>query len=270
MCVIYACASAIPEYDELSRGYSTNRDGAGVAWLEDGKLHFSKGMKDHDEVLKVIETEKIAPPLAIHFRTASVGGVNPELCHPFPVWKGAPTWLAGTASTVLFHNGHLTSWEELALKLGLAAREEFPEGPWSDSRVLAWAAHLKGPGILPFLVGGSRILLFNLQPSTPKDEEYDPTRDHFIFYGAGWIHKEKYSQSINTIARYETQKSRGGAIVHITRGAWEDDWETNSPSESVTTNEYTTPNIFTVSELREHLERIEKEQTDAKFASPTP
>ena len=273
MCVIYACGTSLPPEDELQRGSETNTDGAGLAWRKEGttpRILWKKGFKDHEEVLAFIKAQKIPFPLAIHFRSASVGGVWKELCHPFPLGKGSPTWLEGEAEEVLFHNGHLSDWEKLVLAAGLPSKEKIPTGAWSDSRALAWLTYLKGEGILPFVVNGSRVLLFHATPSTAEDEVYEAADDHFSFYGT-WINhpKEGWSQSINTIERM----ARRASYACYRGGTWTDgEWEME-PSPAAITSGPTrvevsqAPNIWTVAELTKILADLESEQNHAKLAA---
>jgi len=265
MCVIYACGSALPPEDELARGNETNPDGVGIAWLskkgETPRIFWKKGLKDYKELLSFLSSEKPPFPLAVHFRSASVGGVWKELCHPFPLGKGAPTWLEGDAEEVLFHNGHLSDWEKLVLAAGLPSKDKFPTGIWSDSRALAWLTYLKGEGILPFVVNGSRVLLFHATSSTAEDEVYEPADDHFSFYGS-WVNhpKEGWSQSCNTIERL-TRKSYG-----CYRGAaWGEDWEMDAGEPSKI--QASPANIWTIGELSKILSEMEEEQRNAKLAA---
>ena len=204
MCVIFACGTKLPPEDALEAGAFSNDDGAGLAWLNREKklVEWKKGLKDHKEVLEYINKEKIPFPLAIHFRTASVGGKSLLLTHPFPVGEGVPTWLEGTCSQVLFHNGHLAKWEEIVLQAGLASQEEFPEGPWSDSRGLAWLTHLKGPGVIRFVNESSRVLLFSSSPDwAPEDDAAEDPWGYFGFWG-NWVGKpaDGFMQSTTTYA----------------------------------------------------------------------
>lgn len=269
MCVIYACSTSLPPFDELERGSDTNDDGAGVSWL--GKtpkgvprIFWKKGLKDHKEVLDFIKKQNLTYPLAIHFRTASVGGKLDGLCHPFPLGKGVPLWLEGDAEEVLMHNGHLQDWEKLVMAAGLPAKETFPTGPWSDSRALAWLTHLKGYGILPFVVSGSRVLMMHATPNTGEDEAYDPAEDHFSFFG-NWVHKkEGWSQSCDTYVRACTRGRTGYATWE-----WDRDEELGvyhakgAPTQTSTE----LPNIWTIGELQKILTELEGAQSDAKLAA---
>ena len=109
-----------------------------------------------DEVCELLP--QLDGEIVIHFRWASVGGVNPRLCHPFPVDRGAETKLSGTAKSLLFHNG---TWKGHKDALTYLEREQDRRihGPISDSRVIALLlAHTRNPDILGQIEG--RFVLY--------------------------------------------------------------------------------------------------------------
>jgi hypothetical protein len=265
MCVIYACATKLPSEDELRSGASKNSDGAGLAWIEKKSkslVHWKKGLKDEKAVLEYIEEEKIPFPLAIHFRTASVGPKSMLLTHPFPVGKGAPMWLEGTAGEVLFHNGHLAKWDDLVLQAGLASEEDFPEGIWSDTRALAWLVHLKGPGIIRFINETSRVLLMHAAPAWESEKPEEAPWAHFSYWG-NWVGKQEdgFIQSITT-----TWANKGGVRVWDGMGWGSDDEDAPStpstPSLPVVRQD--PKNIWTLEELQALLKSMEQELADAR------
>lgn len=258
MCVIYACTSKLPSDDELDRGHHSNDDGAGLAWLDSGVVKFVKGLKNDDEVKKYIKDHAVPFPLAVHFRTASIGPVCPELCHPFPVQEDVPLDTEGAVEEVLFHNGHVASWEDYVLKLALSTPGAMPDGDWSDTRGLTYLVAHRGPGILRFVLGGSRALLFSATAYTPGGDAYSPS-DHFTYYGT-WIHKDGYSQSSDTGLRVLVGKASGVVL--------------GSPYPVCAPQTTPTPTtlamvksdaVWTVGELTELLTSLEKEQADARI-----
>lgn len=217
MCVIYACTSMLPEDSELARGATRNDDGAGLAWLSTEKtptLHYQKGLASAKEVKEFIRDNKIQLPVVIHFRTTSSGGKMKELTHPFPITAEAEVDLSGTAPAVLFHNGSVLEWEKHMLQVILSTNVEVPGGPWSDTRSLAWITHLKGTGVLNWLVGTSRVAVFEAAPPTLHTKEYSRVRDHIRLWNySSWVKKEGYMQSIET-----SFSNRGGVVVY--GGGW--------------------------------------------------
>ena len=156
MCVILVCPQDIrPSGQILNACQKANPHGAGVGWRQRGRVHWMKNLSA-DEVGELLP--QLTGEIVIHFRWASVGGVNPRLCHPFPVDGGAETKLSGTTKTLLFHNG---TWKSHASALEYLEREQERKivGPISDSRVLALlVAHARNPDILDQIEG--RFVVF--------------------------------------------------------------------------------------------------------------
>jgi hypothetical protein len=251
MCVIYTCKTSWPSDEALADGATTNTDGAGIAWLDKNKtgdkvVAWQKGLKDDKAIKKLIEAEKIPLPGIIHFRTSSSGHKCKELTHPFPICKGAPTWVAGTANDVLFHNGHFVDWEEQALLAGLKSKDKFPEGPWSDTRAFVWMLYLKGPGIIPFLLKGNRLAILTASPESLGTDAYSPL-DHIQEFGT-FYKKEGWSQSVET----GFWRNKGGMSTGASRTLY-----TPVPS-------HLPGFVWTVPELEGVLCAIEKEQLDAR------
>lgn len=277
MCVIYVCQNTLPPAEELKQGAWRNDDGAGVAWLapypkkkDSLAVHWQKGLKDDKAVVDFIKDNEIPFPLMIHFRTASVGDATAELSHPFPTISGVPLWTAGYANQVLFHNGHLHAWEDLVLQVGLPEKERFPEGEWSDSRALAWLVHLKGPGVLDFVIKSSRVALLYADPDTLGTDQYNREQDHIGLYGSGWIHKQGFSQSIETTYfnrggyRMPDPVIGGGSSTAMTVLPKVEPGLVKSASESA---KIFSPDVWTVEELEGVLKTIEERQNDAKLAT---
>lgn len=252
MCVIFSCWSANPPEDDLKRGAESNRDGAGVCWIDkfntkDAVVKWKKGFKsDEEEVLTYIKDNKITFPYAIHFRTASIGGPAEELTHPFPITAKMEDWLEGSTRRVLMHNGHINSWKDWFTRIMFAAPDtEIPIGPWSDSRALAAVTHLKGEGVLNFIIDTSRVLVLDSLPSVGYKKN-DPL-SYFRHYGT-WLKREGYSQSTET-APYAKCHSRAAY----------------SPTVTPTTAQHVDSNLWTVEELDELVLTIRKEQDEARI-----
>ena len=151
MCVILVCPKDVrPSSSVLYACHDANPLGAGVAWRENGKVRWVKNLgpgKLHT-LLKTLEGEVV-----IHFRWASVGGVNARLCHPFPVTKRANLSLSGNADTVLFHNGTWHGYVDALLRLEEVRKSPLPSSPMSDTRAAALVAHTTGPDVLKKLPG---------------------------------------------------------------------------------------------------------------------
>ena len=201
MCVIMIVSKNRPSEKMVAGAYKTNDHGAGIAWREkagDGKtpiVRWKKGLKE-DEMQKLCKDLPL--PYIAHFRIASCGGQNPLLCHPFPVSKEVDLALEGqTKGYVLFHNGHWGEWKFFCRETALKTGNKIPNGPWSDSRAMAWAAHNFGIGILEMI--DEKSVAFG-----PSDIE--------VMRGTGWEEVDGVwcSNKSFTFGTYNQTHQRGG------------------------------------------------------------
>jgi len=157
MCVILICPPQVrPDIDVLKACHTANPHGAGVAWRQGGQVHWQKNL-GAEEVANLIAG--IEGELVIHFRWASVGGVDPQLCHPFPVDRGASTKLEGKAARLLFHNG-TWSGHKSALEFVEKKQKRKVGGPISDTRVVALLVdHMRDNSVLQHIEG--RFVLYS-------------------------------------------------------------------------------------------------------------
>ena len=149
MCVILVCPEEVrPKPEVLYACHEANPHGAGLAWREGGRVRWQKNLTTGEVVtlLKKLEGEVV-----IHFRWASVGGVDARLCHPFPVTPKANLSLSGMAESVLFHNGTWSGYADALERLG--EERELPGAPMSDTRAAALLVHAAGPEVLDKLPG---------------------------------------------------------------------------------------------------------------------
>jgi hypothetical protein len=120
-----------PTLEQLAQCEHANRHGSGLAWLNGKRVEYCKNLPIA-EIHRLLAD--IAGPAIVHFRIASVGGVDPQLCHPFPITHRAELRQQGTARSVLFHNGTWAEHRSAAAHYGLT----FPKRePLSDTRIAA-------------------------------------------------------------------------------------------------------------------------------------
>lgn len=163
MCVIIASPMGKPINDGIIEdGANANRDGGGVAWLDQAakKIRWKKGL-DANEVKKLLATFPEKTPHVVHFRISTVGGVNDELTHPFSIDERASIETEGEADSVLFHNGCVGHWKEYLFQVYISSGLKVPPPPWSDTRAMAILAHIYGPHILSLVESGSRFLIMD-------------------------------------------------------------------------------------------------------------
>ena len=159
MCVILVCPPKVRPSDEILRAcHDANPHGAGVAWREGNRVRWRKNLKV-GQVAHLIR--EVKGEVVIHFRWASVGGVNPRLCHPFPVSRKAGLAFHGKTKAVLFHNGTWGGWEEALDRLVSLGGHDDIDGPMSDTRAAAVVVDHLGRHVLDRLPG--RWVLFGMK-----------------------------------------------------------------------------------------------------------
>lgn len=143
MCVILISIDkkTRPSLETLLACQASNRDGGGVAWVENGRPQYVKNV-DANFIHNILQTKK--GQVVAHFRIATVGGIQPVLCHPFPIARNPSEGLSGSAKRVLFHNGTWGDWEKNLNKAIKSVNAHRPSGLFSDSRAGAVVASIKG------------------------------------------------------------------------------------------------------------------------------
>jgi len=144
----------------IKEGARSNDDGIGFAWKQGSYVHWCKGFMDTDKAIEEIAKIPAGAPHAVHLRSATHGGVRPELTHPFPVTDSVGLNLQGRASTLLMHNGVYTSWQSDLKAAILSSGLKCPPGPWSDTRAVAFLVNVHGHQILNIIGDSSRWLVF--------------------------------------------------------------------------------------------------------------
>ena len=158
----------------LSDAEKGNKDGGGIAWIDGDVVRWEKGIHVTADYIKtLIKKENIKEPFVVHFRIATHGGVNDELCHPFALSPESDD-LATSGSDkegVMFHNGVWHNYKDFAMKTLLNRSDvKFLNGGISDSRVMAWLVRFYGKGYLSMIDEKVSVL-------TPKG---------LYQYGSGW------------------------------------------------------------------------------------
>jgi hypothetical protein len=172
MCVILAVSSDSQDVTkkEFEQASTYNSDGYGVAWVEGGKILYTKAMLLTDALVEF----RPPKPYVMHFRLATVGDKVSKLCHPFTVTRSSKPRKKGGANSVLFHNGSIRRWEELMLA-AYSGIGRLPAGPYSDSRAVAMMLARYGENIfgLDEVIDGQRYALLT-------------KKGRLALYGSGW------------------------------------------------------------------------------------
>jgi len=158
-----------------------NADGVGIAWARDGLVEWYKTTKvDPAYVAKVISSWKEYPRL-VHFRLRTAGETIPQLCHPFEIGPAANCSPKGQSTRVMIHNGHWNRWTDVR---DLLAKEGLlPDGPWSDSRLVAFLAH-KDPEWLQIL--GGRVAIMQGDGRVERLGSWETLRDGVQVSNKNW------------------------------------------------------------------------------------
>lgn len=115
----------LPSEKILKNSFTNNPDGGGFAFNLHGQVVIKKGYMTFNDFLRAIKDADRQYNLKkrgvlIHTRIATHGGVNPEMCHPFPICadEGALKKIEYVSPYAVIHNGviSLTSTEASAKK----------------------------------------------------------------------------------------------------------------------------------------------------------
>lgn len=86
MCIILTCEKNVrPDHDLIETCFYNNPDGAGIMWVEDGRVQTAKGFASVYDLEDAINYVPMDSRLVIHMRIATSGGVDVGTCHPFPI-----------------------------------------------------------------------------------------------------------------------------------------------------------------------------------------
>lgn len=116
MCVIVYKPTKIklPTEDTLKQCFKTNSDGAGYMLPLNNKVIIRKGFmtfndfyNDFQSFTKDNNIDVVNTPIVFHFRITTQGGVQKELCHPYPIADNYEDMrkLAHESNIALAHNG---------------------------------------------------------------------------------------------------------------------------------------------------------------------
>ena len=118
MCIIAAKPAGVPMpgAETLRTMWDHNDDGAGLMYVEKGKVRIEKGFMKYKSFEKALgrlgdRLDLTATPLVLHFRIRTHGGTNPECTHPFPITDsvGALKKLQISTDVGVAHNGIIHS-----------------------------------------------------------------------------------------------------------------------------------------------------------------
>lgn len=110
--------------EEMVNIVNTNPDGIGIAYTNNGELHYAKGFmtftefeKFYNKLAKVIDIKNEA--LLFHARITTTKSVKPFQCHPFIITDNEKELynLHGTSDLIFVHNGSMQNFYSFNKKL---------------------------------------------------------------------------------------------------------------------------------------------------------
>jgi hypothetical protein len=188
MCVLILCNERALTKDEFEEAWSKNKDGFGYAYhTQDKKIVFKKGMMEENIAYK--EYSKISNniPHIAHFRLGSP--VTPELTHPFLCTEDSELDLEGITETpLIFHNGAVSGWDKWLMNVFLALKR-IPQGPWSDTRLIAIICKLLGFDALKFIEGKYLVITTDdiLMSGKFEDEKDGLVASNTSYIKSKWV-----------------------------------------------------------------------------------
>ena len=217
MCVIIAVGEngKRPTDLQVVKCYQRNAEGAGIAWVEDaadgsGKEVVWKKALDRDQILELVRT--VPQPFIAHFRIASVGGVHPELTHPFEIGPDAVNDIEGrTKLGVLFHNGTWGRWEDMVLTSAVKFGFQLPTHKWNDSRAIAYLGWIYGPGLFEILQEQKIAVLTAAGGLEVYHAEKWKNLDGILFSNDAWVNEyvPGFSPAYTPVNRHQQHQHQG-------------------------------------------------------------
>lgn len=139
--------------------YRNNPNGAGVMWVEDGKVHIRKGIFSIEDFLKVWHRIPITCPRVPHFRIATSGAISAATCHPFPVRKCVESlgYRSDVCDMAVSHNGIIPLTTPVN-----GMRNKYSDTMLFTAHILANISDLDNEFVQDMLtksIGGSRMII---------------------------------------------------------------------------------------------------------------
>ena len=239
MCVIINIENGeFPKYQTLKEAEILNSHGGSIAWLENGKINYQKGIKAkkvNELIEKRLKPNKVKTAI-IHFRIASVGNVNKDLCHPFPISNEVKTDLKIEDSKfdLLFHNGTISNWENMLIESLQKNFGKLPQGELSDSRAIAFLLNRHGTDIIKdskhnkfSILTKKGIIKFGTWVKVDKNEcsnDYFVKNDYEYNYLGFWD-KTETKKEVSKKEKTKGKKGKKGKLPNFAKQKLRSNWE---------------------------------------------
>lgn len=209
MCVVILkpAGTELPTEDTINKCWKANPDGAGMMFLESGKVRIKKGYMELQEFLNAYNEMGFTKDdyLVLHFRISTGGGVTAANTHPFPL-SDDPVDLAGLdiiCDQAMVHNGILGQAEGELSDTAVFVRDSLADP--------AVSGNLGSKGIQNLIADatrGSRVFIMSTSPE--------------LALRTGKWHKDKDSGLwfSNTTWKQPAQINRGFPVPTEKRFGW--------------------------------------------------
>lgn len=191
MCIILTCEQNVrPDYDLIETCFNNNPDGAGLMWVENGRVQTSKGYTSIQELFNAIDYVPKNSRMVIHMRIATSGGIDTGTCHPFPICDDLDILHAADVEcdAAIAHNG-IISTMPTDNKLGISDTIAFVQLIVND---LYWHD------------GITKSSLRQIKKAAPGNRFALMTKDGAVHrLGDGWETVTKGIQASNSSWRYD-------------------------------------------------------------------
>lgn len=207
MCVIiHVDAKQTVEKKLLQNCYDNNRDGWGIMWAQDGKVHGLKELSDFDSFYKAWMSVPRSTMRGIHFRIKTHGLRNKDNCHPF---------LVGDKLSVM-HNGVINT---AAIEEDMSDTHNFVKYELAPI-LTGWEDFMHDPDLVKLLddiTGNSKLLLINGEGEAVRTRENMWHKHEGIYY----------SNQHSLTAPYRASSSHTYSKRDSSWGDWDGDMGSN-------------------------------------------
>jgi len=229
MCIIAISIDRYLTEQEIRNCFSNNPDGAGFAYVADDKVHVEKGFMTVEALLEAYQG--IPLPHVVHWRTATSGGILPEMTHPYKMTEDSELFTQGDLDvSVLFHNGIISDWQTSLLNLVTSGQiKRMPKGPMNDTRMAAIMASLPniGDDILEILNGK----FVKIQPDGEITRWGDFEQNNGVLFSNNAYRWYRSKINVPPMLPMRIHTFRGKKIQDLTDEEWESYYHEEFPDD---------------------------------------
>lgn len=189
MCVIlHVAAKQTIAKDVLESCYNHNRDGWGIMWAEDGKVHTAKDVSNFDAFYKAWKDVPRHAVRGIHFRIRTHGNINQANCHPFLPRENIGFMHNGFISTPIIDDGMSDTFNFTKYELG----------PFLDGIEDVFINDPAFKKLMEENTGNSKLLFINGRGESLRCRDSVWVQDAGIWFSNGISLRDRYTSNVST------------------------------------------------------------------------